>query len=175
MDNRGQTLQDFALGVSLFLVTVTFVFGYVPTVFAQYDAPTDSVDQQQANRVAEYIVENYSVAGQANVLRNGTGAVTGVHATLSTDAGFERLREVTGLNTTTDERARPNLNVRLVNTTEVTGEDEKEPIRVGGRGPYEFGESWRPDTPAATETRVVRLGNDTGQCEPTCWLVVRVW
>lgn len=39
--DRGQTLPDFAVGIALFLVTITFVFLFVPQVSLPYD------DQEQ--------------------------------------------------------------------------------------------------------------------------------
>ena len=37
MSRRGQTNIDFAIGMSLFLVTVSFVFLFVPTVFSPFE------------------------------------------------------------------------------------------------------------------------------------------
>jgi len=55
MSRRGQTNIDFAIGMSLFLVTVSFVFLFVPTVFSPFE-----VTQSQpiaANRAATRLVD----------------------------------------------------------------------------------------------------------------------
>ncbi|PSQ30674.1 hypothetical protein BRD16_05430 [Halobacteriales archaeon SW_6_65_46] len=55
MSRRGQTNIDFAIGMSLFLVTVSFVFLFVPTVFSPFE-----VTQGQpvaANRAATRLVD----------------------------------------------------------------------------------------------------------------------
>lgn len=70
ISERGQTTQDYLIGVSIFLVTVTFVFGYLPTVFDSYNAPVDGIDHAQADRAAEFLVSNYTVEGRTNVLRH---------------------------------------------------------------------------------------------------------
>jgi hypothetical protein len=192
--DRGQTTQDYLVGVSVLLLTVTFVFGYTPTVFDSYENPVDGVDRTQADRAAEYLVSNYSVENQSNVLRfdadidslpgNSSDAVDrGIHEMLANETsrnGFLAFRNEAGLNTLTERRARPNVNVILVNTSQIRNSSDPSPIRVTQGGTtveFSYGDDPDQDTEYASETRVVTLDNETKAnfCRPTCWLVVRVW
>jgi hypothetical protein len=57
--DRGQSVFDFSIGVSLFLVVVLAVLVFVPTAFGSLsdDAGIDSEDTLAAERVADYLVE----------------------------------------------------------------------------------------------------------------------
>ncbi|MEF8882483.1 MAG: hypothetical protein V5A34_08185 [Halapricum sp.] len=170
-DNRAQTLQDYALGISIVILAVAFTIGYLPTIFDSYDSQTDSVRADQADRAAAYIVTNYSVSADANVLKYDEPG--GINRTLSTDAGMTELREQAALNTSTDRRYRPNLNVIIVNSSTLTGGDELVPLTVNGTE-YSYGDTYRGQ-PAERTIRVIQLHNEKTQCDPSCWLVVRVW
>lgn len=170
-DDRGQTLQDYLLGVSILLVAVIFTVGYLPSVFDSYDSPTDGVIAEQADRAAVYLVDNYSVEGKANVLKHDQPG--GIHRTLSTAAGIAALRDNASLNTATDRRRPPNVNIELVNTSTLEGPGELTAAVESGRT-YSYGQTYRNQS-AARAIRVVRLANDPGICTPTCWLVVRAW
>ena len=61
--DRGQTTQDFAVGVGVFLLTVAFVLAYVPTALPQPASDPTASREAQADRVADEIVDNLSVAG----------------------------------------------------------------------------------------------------------------
>jgi hypothetical protein len=178
ISERGQTTQDYLVGVSLLLLTTTFVFGYMPNVFDSYENPVDGVDRAQADRAAEYLVENYSIEGRSNELRYDAPSGRGVHEMLANETsrnGFIHFRREAGLNTLTDRRAKPNVNVILVNTSELKTEPDPSAI-VDGSKVFSYGDEPDADTEFASETRVVRLDNDTANyCRPTCWLVVRVW
>ncbi|WP_246987837.1 DUF7287 family protein [Halorientalis marina] len=175
--DRGQTTQDYILGVSIMLATVLFVFGFLPGVFESYESSVDGIDQEQAERASEYIVAEYSVPGKQNILRNETGGSSDdLYSNLSTD--FERFRQRAGLNTQTERQAKPNVNVAVVNASEFTLEgdsDIREPVYFEGRGFYEFGDDYDNQS-AATRTRVVTFSEDpSSECSPACYLVVRVW
>lgn len=183
---KGQTTQDYLLGVTILLLTVFFVFGAVPTVFESYERPVGGTDRTQAHRAAEWLLHNYSVDGRTNVLRfdsdpsSSPDVKGGINETLSRPAGIEAFREGAGLNTRTDRRAKPHVNVILVNSSQLNATGAPAPI-VGGNGePFEYGENYRNQS-AASVTRVVRLDNATNApdpekyCTPTCWLIVRVW
>lgn len=170
-DDHAQTLQDFALGISIVILAVVFVIGYLPTIFDSYDSQTDSVRAEQADRAAAYIVTNYSVSADANVLKCDEPG--GINRTLSTDGGITELREQAALNTSTDRRYRPNLNVIIVNSSTLTGGDELAPMRVNGTE-YSYGDTYRGQ-PADRTIRVIQLHDEKTQCDPSCGLVVRVW
>lgn len=170
-DDRGQTLQDYLLGVSFMIVAVVFVVGYLPSVFESYDSPADSVRSEQADRAAEYLVANYTAGDEANVLKYKQPG--GIDRTLARDAGMDALRRAASLQTQTDNRAPPNVNIVLVNSTTLETKEDLLPIMVGG-DTYSYGDDYEGDA-AARATRVVQLRGDSTQCTPTCWLVVRVW
>lgn len=60
---RGQTTQDFAVGVSVFLLTVAFVLAYVPTVLTPVTSEADPAADAEAGRVASAVVGNLTVPG----------------------------------------------------------------------------------------------------------------
>ncbi|ELZ29201.1 hypothetical protein C475_03254 [Halosimplex carlsbadense 2-9-1] len=57
--DRGQSVFDFSIGVSLFLVVVLGTLVFVPTAFGSLsdDSGTDSEDSLATERVADYLVE----------------------------------------------------------------------------------------------------------------------
>mgnify|MGYP000152578551 CR=1 FL=1 len=169
-DERGQTLQDYVIGVVLVLLATLFVISYLPGVFASYSSPTDGIKSDQADRVAEYVIDNYSVDDTSNVLKyNQSG---GVHETLSTEDGMQTLREGTSLNTSTDRRIPPDIQIMLVNASTLTTRDELIPA-VHNAETLSYGDTYR-DQAAARSIRVVTVTDDS-VCDPNCWLVVRVW
>ncbi|QSG14884.1 DUF7287 family protein [Halapricum desulfuricans] len=169
-DERGQTLQDYVVGVVVVLLATFFVIAYLPNVFASYDSPTDGIRSSQADRVAEYILTNYSVEDQSHELRyDGPG---GLHDTLSTEAGMNALRDQTSLNTSTDRRLPPDIQVFLVNASTLSDRDELVPAVHRGNT-LSYGDTYRGQA-AARSIRVVTMDNET-ICDPSCWLVVRVW
>jgi len=190
--DRGQTTQDYLFGVTILLLTVTFVFGYVPNVFDAYEADVDGIDNAQADRAAEYLLENYSVEGRSNMLRfdgNPTNEGTpddverGINEMLANESarnGFLAFRQEAGLNTRTERRTEPHVNVIIVNTTVLNRTGSLRPHTDPSLGPdlpdrFEYGDVPDSDQTVASETRVITLDNDTRYCRPTCWLVVRVW
>ena len=177
LDERGQTTQDYLVGVSLLLLTVLFVFGYVPNVFGSTGADLGGVERSQADRAATYLVETYSVDGKEQTLRYDEPDGTGIHEELSSEKGFERFLNRSGLNTQTNAVAPPNVNVVLLNSSELNTTGTPTPIVDGGeRHSYPSGGEPNLGQPVVTETRVVRLaGSGSKHCNPTCWLLVRIW
>ena len=57
--DRGQSVFDFSIGVSLFLVVVLAVLVFVPTAFGSLsdDSGVDNEDRLAAERVADHLVE----------------------------------------------------------------------------------------------------------------------
>lgn len=55
--NRGQTAFDFLVGMTVFLVAITFVFGFVPGMFQPFETDTGS-DMVAAVRGAAFLTES---------------------------------------------------------------------------------------------------------------------
>lgn len=61
---RGQTTQDYAIGIGLFLLVVVFVLTFVPSVLAPFGGVDEPVRTAQAERLATALVEDASVDGE---------------------------------------------------------------------------------------------------------------
>jgi hypothetical protein len=174
MDTRGQTPQDFAVGVSVLLVTVIGVLAFVQgSAVGVYESPDVQRNQPIADRAGTYLVENHSVKGTRNHVRYNTSG--GINASLNADTDDLRdLKNNSGLIVATERRVNPRVNVTVVNAST---------LEAGARDPavddHDKTLAWGPSaegrTNVATTSRVVKLTNATGQCDPVCWLVVRVW
>ena len=178
MDSRAQTPQDFAVGVSVLLVTIIGVLAFVQgSAIGVYESPDVQRNQPIADRAATYLVENHSVEGTRNLIRYNTSG--GINESLnkdnaSHDGKLSSLKSSAGLNTATQRRTNVSLNVTVVNASA---------LKTGTRDPAvdDHGQrlAWGPDVASrdnvAMTSRVVKLTNATGQCDPACWLVVRVW
>lgn len=152
-DRRGQTIQDFAVGVSVFAIVVAFVFGMVPGFLAQFTAGVDAAERAQADRLARALVHNHSTPAGETTL-NGTKLA----ATL--DDSPDQVRDRYGLAATAD-----------LNVTVRTIEDRSVVSHGGDR--LALGRP-RPNRTAGTAARVVTL-RESPTCSPGCRLVVRVW
>lgn len=58
--DRGQTTQDFAVGIGLFLLVIVFVVTFLPSVLAPFGGIDDTERTSQAERVAIEVVEDTS-------------------------------------------------------------------------------------------------------------------
>ena len=58
--NRGQTTQDYAVGIGVFLLAIAFVFSFLPTVMMPFDSSVSSAETAQADRIAGQIIDNMS-------------------------------------------------------------------------------------------------------------------
>lgn len=65
--DRGQTTQDFAIGIGLFLLAVVFVITMLPTVLGPADA-SDDTSAAQAERIAADLVDAAAVDGERVVV-----------------------------------------------------------------------------------------------------------
>ncbi|MFP8955224.1 hypothetical protein ACLI4Y_00735 [Natrialbaceae archaeon A-CW3] len=148
--DRGQTTQDFAVGIGVFLLAVAFVFSFVPTLITPFATSTTS-ETAQADRIADEIVANYSAEpNQLNL------------ADLN-DADLDEL----GLRAV-DENRIDRVNVTIVDTSD-GGETYAHP---DGR---EYS-----DESAGSATRLVTITETNGladalECDAGCKLIVRVW
>jgi hypothetical protein len=151
-DSRGQTTQDFAVGISLFLLAITFVFTFVPGLIDASASGAETQEQLTADRTAESIVSNLSVVGEPNTLDR-----TATDRLFATDA--DALEDRFGY-----DYQDLNVTIRTMSgdaiVTNATGE------------PYAAGEAYHGQS-ASVSVRVVKL---TGpNCSTGCKLVVRVW
>lgn len=60
MRARGQTPVDFALGIGLFLLTVAFVFAFIPSIFAPFEGGSGEL-LVLADRSADHLAGNLLV------------------------------------------------------------------------------------------------------------------
>lgn len=67
--DRGQTTQDFAVGIGLFLLAVVFVVAFLPSVLGPVDASNDR-QTGQAERIAESVLAE-SAIGTERVILDG--------------------------------------------------------------------------------------------------------
>jgi hypothetical protein len=149
-DGRGQTIQDFAVGVGLFLVVVATAITLLPPVLAPFDAPITSDQGATAERLGDEVTRGLTINGSDNRLDPpATTDFFSPHVP-PTDAADLRARYGLGPGT--------NVNVTLRTVTGLPN------LAVGDR--------YR-DRAVAAEMRIVTDGGD--RCRPTCRIVVRVW
>lgn len=165
-DERAQTNQDFAVGISIFLLTTAFVFAFIPTIFTPFDGDVQNSDIAQSNRVASAFVDNHSVEGKPATLDDAS-----VETYFDAGNGGDALRELYSLPTT----SQINVTVRtqngsVIHTVEANGRTTK----------MARGDSYR-DQPSASTSRVVTF-DEGNVCNPepsndqsACRLLVRVW
>lgn len=143
--DRGQTVQDFAFGIGIFVVAAAFVVSFVPGVTTPYATGITETEQEQAEAVARTLMGNVSDApGEANATRLETffehdWDEPGLQHRLGLPTG-------TGLNVTLRE---PGPGGEVVNA-------------------YRLGEPYT-NRSAATVARVVRVEGEIRRLE------VRVW
>lgn len=155
--DRAQTAQDFAVGISIFLLTVGFIFAFIPNLLTPFDTDVGTEQQAQADRAATTVLGEITVDGQENQINESN---VSYFDTLG-DGKLEPIQNETGLPFT----ARINVTV-----TEF-GQDR--PIAVDGTT-LSAGPEFRESQPAASATRIVVVG-ESNSCDPGCELTVRVW
>lgn len=62
--DRGQTLNDYAIGMSVFLMTVAFVFMQVPALMGPFTGAPDPGMTVKAQQTSSMLVENYLAGNQ---------------------------------------------------------------------------------------------------------------
>lgn len=149
---RGQTLQDYTVGISLFLITLAAVLAGLLGFTSPLTAGVSEEDVSQSQRVTTAVVQNLSTGRQPNELDAGR-----VQSTL--DRPVSQLRTRWGIESTTSL----NVSVTTLNGTVI--------VQRGGTK-LTAGSGYRNES-TATSSRVVTL--DDGTCDPSCRLVVRTW
>jgi hypothetical protein len=154
---RGQTPQDFAVGISVFLLTVAFAFAFVPSIFTPFSSDTPPGAAQQADRVASQMIDEYSTAGRDNWLDGDfqSEVLSEDSDGLADRFGLPELRDV---------------NVTVFNVT-----DERNFTRIDATGASSEGFT------TASVSRIVVI-EGIPECNPddpadgkVCRLVVEVW
>ncbi|ELZ13597.1 hypothetical protein C479_02091 [Halovivax asiaticus JCM 14624] len=153
--DRGQTVQDFAVGIGIFLLAIAFVFSFVPSIITPFE-DAGGAETAQADRIAATIVENASTE-TTNELD---------WAALSTYDGSdsEELADELGLKKT-GSTAITHVNITLIEIEDVAADDPK--LVLAGGDDYD-------DQIGSSASRIVTT-DDQSQCETACKLVVRVW
>ncbi|MFD1587466.1 hypothetical protein ACFR9U_10755 [Halorientalis brevis] len=154
-DDRAQTLHDFLFGISLFLVTVTLVFGLFPSFLTPFTSGVGSAEKAQADRVGRAILLNLSEGTERNELN-----ATELQTVLSKSE--DQLRTRYGL----PRNANINISVKSINNNELVTYD----------GTVMATPNSASNQSAASSARIVTFRNrTTDACRPACRLVVKVW
>jgi hypothetical protein len=146
-DARGQTAQDFAVGVSVFVVTVALVLAYVPTAVFPFEQNVTTGTGAQADRLADSLVSDFAVDGSFTELNRSA-----VEEFFAGNATSEAVRTNYSLPVT----ASVNVTLEHPNGTAVGSWD----TQAGGR---------YADQDASVASRLVTLDDSRYR------LVVRVW
>jgi len=64
--DRAQTTLDFVFGIGIFLITVAFIFMFVPNLVAPFNTPSESGEKIQAERTADHLVADTLGGNQNN-------------------------------------------------------------------------------------------------------------
>ncbi len=146
--DRGQTTQDFIVGIGVFILAVAFVFSFLPTMLTPFDSSTSGGETAQADRIADRLVYNLSVSDTPNNISWDE---------MTDDEMVDEL----GLRTNADEDPIERVNASLQPLNEST--------TVEGFGPVYDNQS------AASSARIVTVENRSDECDPACRLIVRIW
>ena len=150
--NRGQTTQDFIVGIGVFILAVAFVFSFLPTMLTPFDSSTSGGETAQADRVADRVVHNFMDPDSDNP-----------NQIIWTEIDEDDRVDELGLRTNADDDPIRRVNVSLQPLNEST--------TVEGFGPV------YDDQSAASSARIVTVEGigEPEKCEPACRLVVRIW
>jgi hypothetical protein len=155
MNDRGQTVQDYLIGIVILLLTITSVFAFFPDVFATFEDQGNSENTQLADRLSAELLEVNTTMG-----RERTVDFAALNATLTDRGKFGRLVNRSGI---------PSW--KLVNVTVVAGTGDYL-VTSSASG---VDSVYRGDDVAATMVRTVQAHNRSHPCRDGCRAVVRVW
>ena len=154
-DERGQTPQDYVIGIVVFIAVVVAVVGYLPTITSPYQSGVAGEDIAQSDRVAQQLVSNLSTVTEPNQL-----SLPELQSVLALDSA--QLTDRYGL----PEGTQVNITVKTLNGSEfITTESG---VTLVSTTTYS-------SESAASSARIVRLSTRQHNCEPACRLIVRVW
>ncbi|QLK25455.1 hypothetical protein HYG81_15405 [Natrinema zhouii] len=157
---RGQTTQDFAIGIGVFLLAIAFVFSFLPSIVTPFDSSVSGAETAQADRIVDRIVHNVSTdtpneLDSSDFNENYTG--TNLAAQLGLRANGPG----------SDDTVYDNVNVSVVSINGSVPVTDANGEKLAGGEHYS-------DQPAASAARIVTV-NSPDTCTPACRLIVRVW
>lgn len=162
MTDRGQTQQDFVIGVSVFLLAVFFVFSFVPTTIAPTGAEVEG-ESYVADRVVGGVAENVTTTGEANRLDlNRTESFFRAHSAGSAVRANYSVSGTAQVNVSLET-----LQGLTVDVNATDGAVSTNATAINGTV-ARAGDSYPGDVGAAA-TRIVRVGDERYR------LAVRVW
>lgn len=159
---RGQTPYDFALGISIFILTIALVFAFVPSALTFAAADPGAKESKQANRAAGTLIENFSTDHRQNEL-NGTATAD----YFNTTSNESELQADLALPSTTEI----NITIRWLDGTQIASIEDSN----GNDILLSAGRSIPEGQPVAEIVRLVTVSNDDVDCTPACQFIVRVW
>jgi hypothetical protein len=162
--DRAQTIQDFAVGASVFLLTVSFVFAFVPSLFTPFTSSVDPGAPMQADRVSDQIINDTQIDERPNYLRVTGGSYSLTDLFTDDSDGLQ------------DRYRLPSTSQINVTLSQVDGDGS--PVDLSPGGPTAATGNQYNNRPAASLTRIVGVPGVT-PCDPaqgnTCRLTVRIW
>lgn len=166
LSDRGQTTQDFAIGIGVFLLSIAFVFSYIPSLTTPFDSPAGGAETAQADRIADRLVHDLSAGDQ-----NEIDGEEFVDPYMDDEDALIDL----GLRANDEDVVFDRVSVRLETFDGEVLEEEDEGPLVTGTATYD-------DQSAASSARIVTFADSDEfelvtefQDEPAYRLVVRVW
>jgi len=162
---RGQTTQDFVVGIGVFLLAIAFVFSFFPALVTPYDSSVGGAETAQADRIADRIVNDTST---------GTPNELSIYQFENKymDKSESDLIEPLGIRGDADKGAtydNVNIRIELINGSDTVVRNGTEKLTTG---PSYDNQS------AASSARIITF-NDESDLDPgnqsAYRLVVRVW
>jgi hypothetical protein len=148
MDARGQTLQDYVAGISVFVLTVAVVLGLLPSVVAPFQDGGGAADASIASRAGDQLVSELSIAGEPNVLDG------------------DRLTSLLALD---EDGLRDRFGLRNVHHVNVSLQTLNGTVQHGAAGASAASEE------TVSSARIVQVQDSSIPCRPACRMVVSVW
>ncbi len=121
-DGRGQTLQDYSMGIGVFILTIAIALTFVPSIIAPFTAPVNDSVTARADRCATTLTYSLSETVHPNVLNSTETATFFENQGSSSDLRvYLGLPETTNINVTVRNASTDQI-VRLGGTRLASGE-----------------------------------------------------
>ncbi|SEV97190.1 DUF7287 family protein [Natrinema salifodinae] len=163
--DRGQTTQDFAVGIGVFLLAIAFVFSFLPSLITPFDSSVGGAETAQADRIADRVVHDLETETQNEV---SVSRFEDNYVNASDSDLIERL----GIRGDIDEELtydRVNVRIESINGSDTVAKTDGQKLAAGSE--YD-------NQSAASAARIVTL-DDKSDLEPddrpAYRLVVRAW
>ncbi|ELY87602.1 hypothetical protein C483_16923 [Natrialba hulunbeirensis JCM 10989] len=165
---RGQTTQDFAVGIGIFILAIAFVFSFLPSLITPFDSPAGGAETAQADRIADQVVADLADGDRPNEITSDE------FGERYTDANETKLSKQIGLRANENEEiVYDNVNISI----EVLNPQDAESRYIDTDSPA-AGDTYDNQS-AASAARIVTVvdkdGTPVDGCESACRLVVRTW